>query len=149
MTKTKIILNLLAKHGELSNAKLSELLGITELTLRHHAKLLRVTKRIYTAGWVFPPEGGYPMRIWKIGNQPDAPKPKGKKKPPPAPEITFLPEPDINVVIQPDEAASWLMNPNYLAAKRYERTLKSGEPGVRQNTWQSCLKRAIDRGISP
>lgn len=65
----------LLTEGKLNNRKLAEATGLTYLTVGRYTRAMYHAKAIHIAGWDMDARGGFTIRIYKIGDDPDVPAP--------------------------------------------------------------------------
>lgn len=136
LTLNDRIIHLLETRRKLRAKDMARLLEYDMVKLSYALVNLRTKKRIHISEWRYPQHGGMAYAVWMLGDRESA------KKPPPRPKIdkdVLKAKTSVKVTIQPDVAAAWLMNPDYLAEKRCERIVKSGELGAKQKLWRDLL----------
>jgi len=121
----KHILVTLAHEGGDTSSQIAKSMGYSRKVIQRQLTRLKSLKRIYISGWIIAPNNRI-QAVYSIGNKPDAPK--AEKAVLGTRQRHFIP---VEIVVQPDEAASWLKS----EIKTFHRILKNGDPGVRQNTY--------------
>lgn len=69
------VVKLLEKHGPISVSDLARHMKIGRTSLNYHISVLHDQKRIYVSGWAGFNRQGSPVRLWCVGDKPDAEKP--------------------------------------------------------------------------
>lgn len=69
------VMKLLEKHAPISSPDLARHMKVGRTSLNYHMDTLHRQKRIYVSGWTGFNRQGSPVRLWSVGDQPDAEKP--------------------------------------------------------------------------
>jgi hypothetical protein len=121
----KKILVSLANDGSSTSSQIAKHINQTRKAIQRQLVRLKTLKRIYISGWEVAPNNRIQAK-YSVGNKPDVPKAEKAALDPRSKH--FIP---VEIVVQPDEAASWLKS----ETRKYHRILRNGDPGVRQNTY--------------
>jgi DNA-binding transcriptional ArsR family regulator len=127
MDTRQLILSFLGHKKSCQVRNIADEFGTSMSRITYHLKILKYEGFIHISAWK-PDEGGTPRAVWSLGNSPDAPRPTAKPTRHKRGRVSTI------IKIRPDIASAWLQLQPYTVIRRYIRTQRSGELGVRPST---------------
>lgn len=127
MNTKELIYKLVEHYKQVKVATITAELGASLPRVTYHLKNLKHEGRLHICDWRHD-DRGTPRAVWTTGMGTDAPRPDPKPTRHTRSNISSI------IKIQPDQAASWLIQQPYTVVRKLIHHQRSGELGVKQNT---------------
>jgi hypothetical protein len=137
MDTRQLILNFLEHKKSCQVRDIADEFGTSMPRITYHLKILKFEGKIHISDWA-PGVDQTPRAVWSLGNSPDAPRPIAKPTRHKRGRVSTI------IKIRPDIASAWLQAQPYPVVRRYIRTQRSGELGVRPSTFANSQTEPVD-----
>jgi hypothetical protein len=141
MNTKELIYKLVEHYQQVKVSTITKELDASLSRVTYHLKNLKHEGRIHICAWRHDITGT-PRAVWTTGLGTDTPRP--------APKPTRHKRSNISSIIkiQPDQAASWLIQQPYPVVRKLIRVQRSGELGAKQNTSPKSKPKKVVSPIS-
>jgi hypothetical protein len=127
MNTKELIYKLVDHYQQVKVSTITQELDASLSRVTYHLKNLKHEGRIHIGAWKVDNMGA-PRAVWTIGAGTDATRPIAKPTRHKRSGISSI------IKIQPDQAASWLIQQPYPVVRKYVRHQRNGELGVKPST---------------
>jgi len=127
MNTKELIYKLIEHHKQVKVATITKELDSSLPRISYHLKNLKFEGRIHICDWRHD-KTGTPRAFWTIGQNTDAPRPKAKPTRHKKSNVSSI------IKIQPDQAASWLIQQPYPVVRKLIHHRRSGDLGAKPST---------------